>query len=72
MLVFDFSLILFVNLWMKNLDTEINVMDIRPSVIAVAAILVASDDQLTKKTMESKMSVIPLWGSLERVSFLYF
>ncbi|XP_059458722.1 cyclin-D5-1-like [Corylus avellana] len=44
---------------------EINLMDHRPSAIAAAAVLVAIDDQFTKKELELKMSVISLWGSLE-------
>lgn len=51
-----------------NYDTEINLMDFRPSVIAFAAILAASDDQLTRNAMEIKMSVIPSLGSLPKVS----
>lgn len=51
-------------------DAEINLMDHRPSAIAAAAVLVAIDDQFTKKELELKMSVISLWGSLENVSFL--
>ncbi|KAF7128928.1 hypothetical protein RHSIM_Rhsim10G0100500 [Rhododendron simsii] len=45
---------------------EINLMDFRPSVIAFAAILAASDDQLTGNAMEIKMSVIPSLGSLPK------
>ncbi|KAG5528463.1 hypothetical protein RHGRI_029223 [Rhododendron griersonianum] len=45
---------------------EINLMDFRPSVIAFAAILAASDDQLTRNAMEIKMSVIPSLGSLPK------
>lgn len=52
-----------------NYDAEINLMDFRPSVIAFAAILAASDDQLTRNAMEIKMSVIPSLGSLPKVSF---
>ncbi|KAL7231671.1 hypothetical protein ACSBR2_009830 [Camellia fascicularis] len=49
------------------ISKEIKLMDIRPSVIALAAVLAASDDQLTRTTMDSKMSgVIPSWGSLEK------
>lgn len=44
-------------------------MDHRPSVIAAAAVLAASDDQLTRTTMEFKINVIPSWGSAEKVSF---
>lgn len=45
-------------------------MDIRPSIIAAAAVLAVSDGQLTRKTMEVKMSVISSWGSQDNVSFL--
>ncbi|XP_058187040.1 cyclin-D5-1-like [Rhododendron vialii] len=45
---------------------EINLIDFRPSVIAFAAILAASDDQLTRNAMEIKMSVIPSLGSLPK------
>ncbi|KAL6339103.1 hypothetical protein AAG906_024254 [Vitis piasezkii] len=44
---------------------EVNLMDHRPSVIAAAAVLAAFDGQLTRKTMDCKMSVISLWGSRE-------
>ena len=43
-------------------------MDHRPSVIAAAAVLAAFDGQLTRKTMDYKMSLISLWGSRENVS----
>ena len=46
-------------------------MDHRPSVIAAAAVLAAFDGQLTRKTMDCKMSVISLWGSRENVSFFF-
>lgn len=45
---------------------EISLMDHRPSVIAAAAVLAASDDQLTRTTMEFKINVIPSWGSSEK------
>ncbi|KAH7511203.1 hypothetical protein FEM48_ZijujUnG0035300 [Ziziphus jujuba var. spinosa] len=41
----------------------INLMDIRPSIIAAAAVLAASDGQLTRKTMELKMSLMSTWHS---------
>lgn len=45
-------------------------MDIRPSIIAAAAVLAASDGQLTRKTMELKMSLMSTWHSKDNVSFL--
>lgn len=53
-----------------SLIIGINLMDIRPSIIAAAAVLAVSDGQLTRKTMELKMSVISFWGSQDNVSFL--
>ncbi|KAK3224554.1 hypothetical protein Dsin_011579 [Dipteronia sinensis] len=44
---------------------EINLMDHRPSIIAAAAVLAASDNQLTRISMELKMNMIPTRGSLE-------
>ncbi|KAE8671467.1 ARM repeat superfamily protein, putative isoform 1 [Hibiscus syriacus] len=45
---------------------EINSVEHRSSVIAAAAVLASSCDQiLTRKTMELKMDFISLWGSLE-------
>ncbi|KAH7846595.1 hypothetical protein Vadar_015810 [Vaccinium darrowii] len=49
----------------------VNLKDFRPSVIAVAAILAASDDQLTRNAMEIKMSVIPSMGSLQKEDIYY-
>ncbi|GFY86629.1 hypothetical protein Acr_05g0002680 [Actinidia rufa] len=45
---------------------EIHLMDFRPSIIAVAAVLAASDDHLTRQAMELKISVIPSWGALKK------
>ncbi|XP_077233450.1 cyclin d5;1 [Tasmannia lanceolata] len=46
--------------------TEVmNLMDHRPSVIAAAAVLVASDRRLTKKSVDFKMGRISSCGSLE-------
>ncbi|KAJ7952762.1 Cyclin [Quillaja saponaria] len=50
---------------------EINLMDNRPSIIASAAVLVAFDGQLTKKTVELRINVISSWGSQESVSSLF-
>ncbi|KAF8404888.1 hypothetical protein HHK36_009783 [Tetracentron sinense] len=44
---------------------EVNLMDCRPSVIAAAAVLAASDQRLTRKTMEFKMNLISSCGPLE-------
>ncbi|XP_057492114.1 cyclin-D5-1-like isoform X2 [Actinidia eriantha] len=45
---------------------EIHLMDFRPSIIAVAAVLAASDDHLTRQAIELKISVIPSWVSLKK------
>lgn len=42
---------------------ETNSIVIRPSIVAASAVLVASDDQLTRKTMELKTNVISFWQS---------
>ncbi|XP_043712473.1 cyclin-D5-1-like [Telopea speciosissima] len=44
---------------------EKSLVDHRPSVIAAAAVLAATDQRLTRKTMEFKMSVISSCGSLQ-------
>lgn len=62
---------MFAYQWGNIFGAEINLVDHRPSVIAAAAVLAAFDGQLTKKTMDCKMSVISLWGSRENVSFLF-
>ncbi|KAL6961355.1 hypothetical protein U1Q18_039123 [Sarracenia purpurea var. burkii] len=36
--------------------------------MAAAAVLAASDDQLTRKTMEIKMGVIPSWEFLDTLN----
>jgi cyclin D5 len=51
---------------------EIDLLDHRPSIIAAAAVLAASNRQLTRKELELKMDMISSWGSLENVSFLAF
>lgn len=43
-------------------------MDHRPSVIAAAATLVAIDPNLTRNTVELKMSLVSQYWSLEIVS----
>ncbi|PSR87925.1 Cyclin-D5-2 like [Actinidia chinensis var. chinensis] len=45
---------------------EIHLMNFRPSIIAVAAVLAACEDQLTRQAMELNISVIPSWGSLNK------
>lgn len=40
-------------------------MDTRPSIIAAAAVLAASDGQLTRKMLELKMSVVSFLQSRE-------
>ncbi|KAK9285320.1 hypothetical protein L1049_024511 [Liquidambar formosana] len=44
---------------------DINSMGHRPSIIAAAAVLTASDGQLSRETVENKLNVISSWGSLE-------
>ncbi|CAB4284107.1 unnamed protein product [Prunus armeniaca] len=44
---------------------EIDLMDTRPSIIAAAAVLAASDGQLTRKMLELKMSGVSLLQSQE-------
>ncbi|KAF5738252.1 D5-type cyclin [Tripterygium wilfordii] len=52
---------------------EINLIDHRPSIIAVAAIFAASDGQLSQKSLEHKMNSLSLFGSLEneQICFCY-
>lgn len=42
-------------------------MDYRPSVVAIASVLLACDDQLTRNTMELKIGVVSSLYSLEKV-----
>ncbi|XWS45154.1 hypothetical protein CRYUN_Cryun15aG0112100 [Craigia yunnanensis] len=44
---------------------EISLLDHRPSFIAAAAVLAASDGRLTRKAMQLKIDFISLWGSPE-------
>ncbi|BBH05898.1 cyclin d5 [Prunus dulcis] len=44
---------------------EIDLIDTRPSIIAAAAVLAASDGQLTRKMLELKMSVVSFLQSQE-------
>ncbi|KAL6530050.1 hypothetical protein OROMI_028695 [Orobanche minor] len=46
---------------------EINVVELRPAIVAAAAVLAACDHHLTGKLVEIKMNkAVPSWGSLER------
>ncbi|KAG8642709.1 hypothetical protein MANES_12G113400v8 [Manihot esculenta] len=49
----------------QALIKEINLLDHQPSIIAAAAVLAASDNQLTRQELEHKMKVISSWGSQE-------
>lgn len=40
----------------------------RPSIVAIAAVLLACDDQLTKNTLEIKIGVLSSLHSLEKAS----
>lgn len=46
----------------------ISILDYRPSTIAAAAILAASNEGLTKELVESKMATLSLCGSLDKVT----
>ncbi|KAL3813685.1 hypothetical protein ACJIZ3_014953 [Penstemon smallii] len=45
---------------------EINLVELRPSIIAAAAILAAYDQQLTKNLLEIKINLVPSWGNIEK------
>ncbi|XP_023751844.1 cyclin-D5-1 [Lactuca sativa] len=49
-----------------DFSKEINSMDYRPSVVAIASVLLACDDQLTRNTMELKIGVVSSLYSLEK------
>ncbi|CAK9185421.1 unnamed protein product [Ilex paraguariensis] len=49
------------------LTKVINLLEHRPLIIAAAAVLAACEDQLTKASMELKISVITSWGSPEKL-----
>ncbi|KAD5960942.1 hypothetical protein R6Q59_013962 [Mikania micrantha] len=49
-----------------DFSKEVNLMDHRPSVVAVAAVLLACDDQLTRNTLEFKIGVVTSIHSLEK------
>ncbi|XP_022741364.1 cyclin-D5-1-like [Durio zibethinus] len=44
---------------------ETRLVDHRPSIIAAAAVLAASDGRLTRQAMELKMDFVSYWGSVE-------
>ncbi|XP_047318959.1 cyclin-D5-1-like [Impatiens glandulifera] len=50
--------------YILTITREVNLVEIRPCVVAMAAILAADDDQLTRKAMETKMSSISSWNSI--------
>ncbi|KAK9061907.1 hypothetical protein SSX86_019091 [Deinandra increscens subsp. villosa] len=49
-----------------DFSKEVNLMDHRPSVVAIAAVLLACDDQLTRNTLECKIGVVSSLYSLEK------
>ncbi|XP_076952620.1 cyclin-D5-1-like [Bidens hawaiensis] len=49
-----------------DFSKEVNLMDHRPSVVAIAAVLLACDDQLTRNTLEFKIGVVSSLHSLEK------
>ncbi|KAI3798970.1 hypothetical protein L1987_34258 [Smallanthus sonchifolius] len=49
-----------------DFSKEVNLMDHRPSVVAIAAVLLACDDQLTRNTLECKIGVVSSLHSLEK------
>ncbi|GJS71413.1 cyclin, C-terminal domain-containing protein [Tanacetum coccineum] len=55
-----------------DFSKEVNLMDHRPSIVAMAAVLLACDDQLTRNTLEFKISVVSSsFQSLEKASVIY-
>ncbi|KAF5769631.1 putative cyclin domain-containing protein [Helianthus annuus] len=49
-----------------DFSKEVNSMDHRPSVVAIAAVLLACDDQLTRSTLECKIGVVSSLHSLDK------
>ncbi|KAK1440676.1 hypothetical protein QVD17_06505 [Tagetes erecta] len=49
-----------------DFSKEVNLMHHRPSVVAIAAVLLACDDQLTRNTLEFKIGVLSSLHSLEK------
>ncbi|KAL4577512.1 hypothetical protein LXL04_013621 [Taraxacum kok-saghyz] len=49
-----------------DFSKDVNSMDHRPSVVAIASVLLACDDQLTRNTMEFKIGVLSSFYSLEK------
>lgn len=66
--------LIFVSQCSSLANTEINLLDYRPSTIAAAATLVALDQRLTRKALEWKMNSISYCGFLEivRLLFIFF
>ncbi|KAL8193704.1 hypothetical protein R6Q57_026396 [Mikania cordata] len=54
------------NGFILDFTKEVNLMDHRPSVVAIAAVLLACDDQLTRNTLESKIGVVSSLHPLEK------
>ncbi|KAL1538509.1 cyclin-D5-1-like isoform X2 [Salvia divinorum] len=55
-----------------SIMAEIDVTDHRPSVVAAAAVLAASDDHhLTNETLEIKIDAVPSWGAVEKEHTLF-
>ncbi|KAL6277532.1 hypothetical protein ACE6H2_021133 [Prunus campanulata] len=50
---------------------EIDLMDTRPSIVAAAAVLAASDGQLTRRMLELKMSVVSFLQSQENYEHIF-
>ncbi|XP_039069839.1 cyclin-D5-1-like [Hibiscus syriacus] len=44
-----------------SITKEINLVDYRPSIVAAAAVLAASNSELTRKALEVKIDFISLW-----------
>ncbi|XP_076919450.1 cyclin-D5-1-like [Bidens hawaiensis] len=53
-----------------DFSKEVNLMDHRPSVVAIAAVLLAYDDQLTRNLLEFKIGVVSSFHSLEKERIL--
>nr|XP_043635220.1 cyclin-D5-1 [Erigeron canadensis] len=49
-----------------DFSKEVNLMDHRPSIVAMAAVLLACDDQLTRNTMEFKIGDLTSLQSLDK------
>lgn len=51
-------------------DAGINLAEHQPSVVVATTVLATYDYQLLITTIDNKMSIISLWVSQEKVSFL--